>query len=209
MPTGAVHLAVRPAQPASGAISTVCGALMAREQLEVAELGSGVPCSLCLILRAATEQPVTPARELSAAGPTPTHRRVSPEGYAALGWPVTLRGDQVSLTLDGEVTALVLPTALAEQTMQVLIAHARPAPVLTHPDAPEHRVLIAGEPYGIPLPWPDEAQVVTGHLALPPTVTPRGAVTWAHLPDGHALTLCREIDLIGAIYTARHPVAQP
>ncbi|MGH3905699.1 MAG: hypothetical protein ACRDTE_16170 [Pseudonocardiaceae bacterium] len=162
---------------------------------------------MCLILHAATEKPATPLSALPPAGPAPAHRRASPEGYAALGWPVTVRGDQVLLTLDGDVTAISLPATLADQTMQILIARARPAPVLTHPDAPEYRILIAGEPYGIPLPWPDEVRVLTGHLPLPPTVTPRGAVTWAHLPDGHALTFCREIDLIGAIYTARHPVA--
>jgi hypothetical protein len=33
--------------------------------------------------------------------------------------------------------------------VHVLIAQVRPAPVLTHPDEPEHRILIAGEPYGI------------------------------------------------------------
>jgi hypothetical protein len=53
------------------------------------------------------------------------------------------------LTLDGDVTTLILPVSLAEQVMHVLIAQVRPAPVLTHPDAPEHRILIAGEPYGI------------------------------------------------------------
>jgi hypothetical protein len=205
----AVHLAVLPARSASGLISTLCGALLAMEQTEVADLGSGMPCSMCLILRAATEKPVTPVSGLSLAGPTPTHRRTSPEGYAALGWPVTVRGDQVLLTLNGDVTALILPVSLAEQVVHVLIAQARPAPVLTHPDAPEHRILIAGEPYGIPLPWPDGVRAATGHLPLPPTVTPRGAVTWAHLPDGHPLSFCREIDLLGAIHTALRPVDRP
>lgn len=134
----AVHLAVLPARSATGPISTLCGALLAREQIEAADVGSGVPCSLCLILRAATEKPVAPVGELPPAGPTPAHRRASREGYAALGWPVTVRGDQILLTLDGDVTALILPTTLAEQAMQVLITRARPAPVLTHPDAPEH-----------------------------------------------------------------------
>jgi hypothetical protein len=179
------------------------------EQIEVADLGSGMPCSMCLILRAATEQPVTPVGELSLTGPTPIHRRASPEGYAALGWPVTVRGDQVLLTLNGDVTALILPVSLAEQVAHVLIAQARPAPALTHPDAPEHRILIAGEPYGIPLPWPDEVRVATGHLPLPPTVTPRGTVTWAHLPDGHPLSFCREIDLLGAVHTTLRPLNRP
>lgn len=203
-----VHLAALPAPSASGLISTLCGALLAMEQTEVADQGSGVPCSICLILRAAAENPVTPVDGLPLAGPTPTHRRANPEGYAALGWPVTVRGDQVLLNLDGDVTALILPVSLAEQVVHVLITQARPAPVLTHPDAPEHRILIAGEPYGIPLPWPEEVRVATGHLPLPPTVTPRGAVTWAHLPDGHSLSFCREIDLSGALHTALRPVGR-
>jgi hypothetical protein len=203
-----VHLAVLPSRSASGLISTLCGALLAMEQTEVTDLGSGMPCSMCLILRAATEKPVTPVGGLPLAGPTPTHRRASPEGYAALGWPVTVRGDQVLLTLDGDVTALILPVSLAEQVVHVLIAQARPIPVLTHPDTPEHRILIAGEPYGIPLPWPDEVRVATGHLPLPPTVSPRGTVTWAHLPDGHPLSFCREIDLLGAVHTALRPVSR-
>jgi hypothetical protein len=176
------------------------------EQTEVADQGSGVPCSMCLILRAAAEKPVTPVGELPLAGSTPIHRRASPEGYAALGWPVPVRANQVLLTLNGDVTGLILPVSLAEQVAHILIAQARPAPVLTHPDAPEHRILIAGEPYGIPLPWPDEIQAATGNLPLPPTVTPRGAVTWVHLPDGHPLSFCWEIDLLGAVHNALRPV---
>jgi hypothetical protein len=48
-----------------------------------------------------------------------------------------VRGDQVLLTLDGDVTTLILPVSLAEQVVHALIAQARPAPVLTHPDAPD------------------------------------------------------------------------
>ncbi len=179
------------------------------EQTEPADLGSGMPCSLCLILRATTDKPVTPVDELPLPGPTPTHRRAGPEGYAALGWPVTVRGDQVMLTLDGDVTALILPVSLAEHVAHIVTAQARPAPVLIHPDAPQHRILIAGEPYGIPLAWPDEVRLATGQLPLPPTVTPRGAVTWAHLPDGHPLSFCREIDLLGAVHTALRPAGKP
>lgn len=66
-----VHLAVLPARSAAGPITTLCGALLATEQIEAADVGSGMPCSMCLILRAATEKPVTPVGELPAAGPTP------------------------------------------------------------------------------------------------------------------------------------------
>lgn len=205
----AVHLAVLPARSASGLISTFCGALLATEQTEPANLGSGMPCSQCLIFRATTEKPITPADELPLAGPTPTHRRASPEGYAALGWPVTVRNDQVRLTLNGDVTALILPVNPAEHVVHIVTAQARPAPVLTHPDVPQHRILIAGEWYRVPLAWPDEVRVATGQLPLPPTVIPRGTVTWAHLPDGHPLSFCREIDLLSAVHTALRPIGRP
>lgn len=190
-------------------ISTLCAAMLVVEQVETADLGAGMPCPRCRILRTATERPVTSARGLPAVGPTPIHRRARPEGYAALGWPITVRGDQVLLTLGGDVSALVLPTTLAEQTVQVLTGRARPVPVLANPSAPQHRILITGEPFGIPLPWPDEVHTATGHLPLPPTMTPRGAITWAHLPDGHVLSFCREIDVRDAVHTALHPTGEP
>lgn len=200
----AVHLAVLPARSSMGMISTLCAAMLGVEQAEITDLGVGMPCTRCLILHTTTDRPVTSVGELPIGGPTPIHRRASPEGYAVLGWPVTVRGDQVRLTLGGEVSALVLPTTLAEQTMEVLARQARPAPVLVNPYIPEHRILITGEPFGIPLPWPDEIHPVIGHLPLPPTVTPRGAVTWAHLPEGHVLSFCREIDVRGAVRTVLH-----
>lgn len=204
-----VHLAVLSARPMLGMISTLCGAMLTLEPVETADLGVSMACISCVMLRATTERPVTSVGALPPGGPTPIRRRASPEGYAALGWPITVRGDQVLLTLGGDVSALVLPTTLAEQTVEILAGRARPAPVLANPYAPEHRILITGESFGIPLPWPDEVHAATGQLPLPPTVTPRGAVTWAHLPDGHALSFCREIDVCDAIRTALQPIGQP
>ncbi|MCA1676025.1 MAG: hypothetical protein LC799_28910 [Actinobacteria bacterium] len=203
-----VHLATVPARTSPGVISTLCGALATLEQIEIVELDSGPGCSSCLSYQDTAEQPVIPG-ESTAEGPTPPHRRASPEGYAALGWPVIMRGDQVLLILGDQLSALVLPTTLAEQATQILAERARPAPALAHPDAPQHQILITGEPYGVLLPWPTDVLTVLGHLPLPPTLTPRGAVAWVHLPDGHALTFCREIDLIAAIHSARYPQAQP
>jgi hypothetical protein len=203
-----VHLAVLPAQTAPGVTSTLCGALTALEQIDQIDLDTGPSCRRCLTYQAAADQPITPG-ESAAEGPTPPHRRAGPEGYAALGWPVVIRGDQVLLTLNDQFSALVLPSTLAQQTSRILAARARPAPVLTHPDAPQQQILITGEPYGALLPWPDDVHLVIGHLPLPPTLTPRGTVAWLHLPDGHALTFCREIDLISAVHTARYPLSQP
>lgn len=49
------------------------------------------------------------------------------------------------------------------------------------------------------VPWPSGVHRVTGALLLPPTATARGPITWIHPPEPHALTLCREIDVIAAI----------
>ncbi|MGH4020079.1 MAG: hypothetical protein ACRDT0_12765, partial [Pseudonocardiaceae bacterium] len=57
-----------------------------------------------------------------------------------------------------------------------------------HPDAPGHRVFLAGEPFGAELPWPPGVQPVTASLPL---------------------TTCREIDLCVAACTALRPPPAP
>jgi hypothetical protein len=77
----------------------------------------------------------------------------------------------------------------------------RTAPVLAHPSTPEHHLVLAGERYGVTLPWPPQVHQVTGVLLLPPTVTPRGPITWTQHPQHNSLQLCREIDIFGALRT--------
>lgn len=123
------------------------------------------------------------------------------DSYRLWGWPVSLRGDQVSLSLDRDVVAVIAPASLANKVQAILTERRCPAGLLTHPCAPEHRVLLAGEPYGVPLPWPSVVDLACGSLLLPPPMTPRGPVTWTDFPDRNALTLCREIDLFAAVRT--------
>lgn len=52
------------------------------------------------------------------------------------------------------------------------------------------------------LPWPSQVHRVTGVLLLPPTVTPRGPITWTRPPREDSLQLCREIDLFLAMRAA-------
>ncbi|MGH4016876.1 MAG: hypothetical protein ACRDSL_23700 [Pseudonocardiaceae bacterium] len=203
-----VHLATLPAPAPLRTLTTLCGALFTGEQVETVPPGTGMPCTMCLIHRTATEEPIPPA-ETAPGGPMIWTRRATPPGYAALGWPVVVRGDQVLLSVGTDLVALVMPTTLAEQAADLLASRERPAPILAHPHAPEHRIVLAAEPYGIELPWPAEIRATTGHLPLPPTVTPSGPVTWAHLPDGHALTFCREIDLFAAIRTLTQTSQSP
>lgn len=128
--------------------------------------------------------------------------RTAATTYRAWDWPVTLRHDQISLDLRHEAVALIIPTLLATDVTRILRQRRCPTPVLAHPYVPEHRVLLAGEQFGVALPWPSTVHRVTGSLLLPPTATPRGPVTWVQPPEPHALRLSREIDLLGALRTA-------
>ncbi|MGH3769670.1 MAG: hypothetical protein ACRDS0_28110 [Pseudonocardiaceae bacterium] len=110
-------------------------------------------------------------------------------------------GDRVGLKLDPDVSALAIPAPLCVEVTQILIRRRCAPAVLLHPYAPEHRIVIVGERYGMALPWPAQVHKVTGILILPPTITPRGPITWAHPARADSLSACREIDLFGALRT--------
>ncbi|MGH3883986.1 MAG: hypothetical protein ACRDRY_10030 [Pseudonocardiaceae bacterium] len=129
-------------------------------------------------------------------------RPAAAASYQGWGWPVTLRRDQIWLALDHDVVALVVPALLAVDVAAILSTRRCSPLVLAHPYAPEHRVLLAGERYGVALPWPLGVCRITGNVLLPPTLTARGPVTWVHPPRPDALRLSREIDLIAALRTA-------
>jgi hypothetical protein len=73
--------------------------------------------------------------------------------------------------------------------------------VLAHSYAPEHHLILTGERFGAPLPWPPSVQQITGPLMLPPTMTPRGPITWVRPPRQDSLHSYREIDVFGALHT--------
>lgn len=163
----------------------------------------------------ATPVPVPPPTPVSTPtiGPLTDDTRPRPAAldYHAWGWPVTLRRNQVWLTLEPDTVALVIPALPAAQVTAILSQRHCPPPVLVHPDTPEHRLLLAGEPYGVTLPWPPGVHRATGALPLPPTRTPHGPVTWVHPPQPDALRLCREVDVFAALRTAlrNDPLADP
>ncbi|MGH3931533.1 MAG: hypothetical protein ACRDTF_16360, partial [Pseudonocardiaceae bacterium] len=74
--------------------------------------------------------------------------------YRGWGWPVILRGEQVWLELESEAVALLIPVALATEVTAALTDRHCPSAMLVHPYAPEHRVLLTGEPFPVVLPWP-------------------------------------------------------
>lgn len=121
--------------------------------------------------------------------------------YLAWGWPLTVRGARVLLSLGGEVMAIALSVELTDAVTAVLDARQRAGPVVADPGVPEYRVLLAGEPFGIPLPWPPGVHALCGEVALPPTPTPLGPVCWHRCPTCPDLRACREIDIFGAVQT--------
>ncbi len=127
--------------------------------------------------------------------------------YREWGWPVRSSADQVLLDLGDECTAIVLPAGLAQAVTAILAGRDRRAPVLVNPCAPQERTLVAGEPYGVPLPWPGAVRLVTGALALPPSTTPFGPLRWEKLPPDPSLAGCREIDIFSAVHTTLHAAA--
>ncbi len=107
--------------------------------------------------------------------------------YQAWGWPVTQRRDQIVLDLHGDVSAIAIPIPLCAEFTQILTArHCAPA-VLAHSDIPEHHNLLTGEGYGCPLPWPPGVHQLAGALMLPPTMMPRGRITWRQPPRQDSL----------------------
>jgi len=181
-----VHLAALPSGAEASSLATaLCGTTLAADDVETVTPGTGVPCSRCLLCQDGAVLP-----------PLPSVRT-----YQEWGWPVTVCGDQVLLAMGAEVTALVLSVGLAEAVTAILTGRDRRAPVLVNPGAPEDRVLLAGEPYGVPLPWPARVRVVTGTLPLPPSTSPFGPIRWQQRPTTPNLSGCREIDIFGAVHT--------
>lgn len=152
-----VHLIQLPVRGEAGAVSALCGMLLAAAELETVTPGQGAPCTLCFLAHLSG----------GSAGSAPP---------------------QPATTMPVDTTGL-----LATRRCR--------APMLVHPSTPAYRILLTGEPYGIPLPWPDEVRIATGHLPLPPTRTATGPVSWAQLHHDHMLGCCREIDVFGALHT--------
>jgi hypothetical protein len=196
-----VHVVPLPTDGQAGAVGAVCGAALMLEDIETVTPGVGMPCTVCVVNHAVTG--ATPAGDPLAGAPDGADSAGPTVGgvcYQRWGWPVTLHRDQVRLSLHRGVSALAIP--LGTEVIEILTQRRCAPLVLAHPYAPDHHVLLAGERYGVALPWPAQVHRVTGVLLLPPTVTPRGPITWVRPPQPDSLRLCREIDLFAALRTA-------
>lgn len=185
-----VHLVSLRDRSEAGMVATFCGALMSLEVMETVTPGQGMPCDACVRYHVSVTTPVV---ELIPAG------LVDGAAYGAWGWPITEHCDQMRLNLDGEVSAIAVQTLLSTELIQTLTARRCAPAVLAHPDFPEHHIVLAGERYGVTLPWPPSVHQIVGTLLLPPTMTPRGPITWIQPPHEDSLRLSREIDVFGAL----------
>ena len=197
-----VHVIPLPTDMQADAVRALCGVLLRLHDIETVAPGEGMPCAVCVINHTSD---TTPAVKLHASDPDSSDVPCPIGGvtYRAWGWPVSCHRDQTWLSLTTDVVALVIPALLAAEVSVILAARRCPPLVLVHPEAPGYWFVLAGERYGVVLPWPPGVHRATGaHLLLPPTVTPRGPVTWVHSPLPDALQLCREVDVFAAVRTA-------
>ena len=209
-PDHTVHLVPVPLREEGdgSAVSGLCGTRLRRGRIETVAVGEGVWCTLCFIVHVTGAVPAPDA----AREPGATARVGAVLAYRELGWPVTARAGQVSLNLDLDLdaVAVVIPAGPAARAAQILDERRCPPAMLTHPALATHRVVVAGERYGVALGWPTGVHRVTGTLLLPPTVTTHGPVRWVRPPRQHTLRLCREIDVCAALNTAlREPPPSP
>ncbi|MGH3720217.1 MAG: hypothetical protein ACRDRI_15505 [Pseudonocardiaceae bacterium] len=201
-----VHLV--PLPPAHQAGVAFCGALLRRDLVETVRPGQGMPCTLCITNHPHAGPPpatavVPPAERISRT----TDPLTAAACYRTWGWPVAPRGTQVWLDLEPDTVALTIPAPLATQAAKILAQwHRRPL-ILIHPDAPEHRVMLAGERHRTAPPYPRSVHRTTGALPLPPTTTPGGQLTWVCPPQAGPLRLCREFEVFAALRTASRPLS--
>jgi hypothetical protein len=196
-----VHLVPMPDGDLAGTVGTLCGALLSLEAIETVNFGQGMPCTMCVLhqvsITAPVVEPPVDSPDSEGAG------LINGVAYQAWGWPVIQHRDQTRLRLDCNVSAIAIPILLSTELTQILIErHCDPA-VLAHPYTPEHHLILTGERFGTPLPWPPDVHQVTGVLMLPPTMTPRGPMTWIQPPHQDSLHLSREIDVFAALRTIR------
>jgi hypothetical protein len=194
-----VHLVPMLDGRVAGVVGTLCGALLSLEKIEAVSSGQGMPCMMC-----ALHQVNATARVVESPAGSPDSEGtglINGAAYQAWGWPVIQHRDQIRLSLDCDVSAIAVPILLSAEVTQILTErHCVPA-VLAHPYALEHHLILVGERFGVALPWPPSVQQVIGAVMLPPTMTPRGPITWVQPPCQDSLHFSREIDVFSALRT--------
>jgi hypothetical protein len=194
-----VHLVPMLDARVADTVGTLCGALLSLEEIEALSPGQGMSCMMCALHQVNATAPVveSPAGSPDSEGTGLINGAV----YQAWDWPVIQHRDQIRLSLDSDVSAIEVPILLSAEVTQILTErHCAPA-VLAHPYAPQRHLILVGERFGVALPWPPSVQQVIGAVMLPPTMTPRGPITWVQPPRQDSLHLSREIDVFSALHT--------
>jgi hypothetical protein len=197
--THVMHLASLPDRHVAGTVDTLCGAVLSVDDIDIDTVTSspGMPCTLCLLHHITATAPavVTPVDSPDShdAG------LLNEVTYQSWAWPVTQHRDQLRLRLDCDISAIAIPLPLSTEIIQLLtVRHCDPA-VLAHPDTPDHHLILTGEKFPTPLPWPPGVHQITDTLTLPPTNTPHGPITWIRPPHQDSPHLSREIDVFAAL----------
>ncbi|HET9253917.1 MAG TPA: hypothetical protein VFO16_01790 [Pseudonocardiaceae bacterium] len=187
----------RPALAEASALVALCREVLIPGDIETVNPGEGMPCTRC-VLRHATFAEGLLSRALDP--PDTVEPPLNGLTYQQWGWPVTVHNGQVRLSLDHDVSALMIPSPLGSRVTSILNQRRCAPPVLADPCAPERYIVLTGERYGLQLPWPERTHELTGVVLLPPTRTPRGPIIWIKTPQPDSLHLCREIDLFAALH---------
>lgn len=184
-----VHLLPLVARVTSGTndASAICGAPLRLSDVETVVPGAGVWCTICVLTQLTGSR--GPSRSTPAGIDGRAQCREAAAGYRALGWPTAVQPGRVSLNLDLEIdaVALVIPAALGADVVDILVRRRCTPAVLSHPALPDHRIVLAGERYGAPLPWPTGVHRVTGTLVLRPPSPRTGRSAGC---DHHSPTRC-------------------
>jgi hypothetical protein len=172
---------------------------MPADSIETVTPGEGGWCTLCFIVHV-TGGPPPPDPVGSS---TLEQRLAGIATYRTLGWPLLLHGEDVSLALRPlNAVALVIPAILGTEVTELLVQRRCSPSVLVHPALPAHRIILASDPYPVPLGWPTAVHQITATLPLPPTMTTHGPVLWLRAPEPNGQRLCREFDVFAALHTA-------
>ncbi|MGH4027259.1 MAG: hypothetical protein ACRDRV_22035 [Pseudonocardiaceae bacterium] len=123
-PDHTVHLVGVPLGEPGGGVSGLCGARLRPGRIETVAPGEGVWCTSCFVAHVTGAAPVPDA----AGEGGPAARVAAVVAYRELGWPVTVRAEQVSLNLDLDLdaVALVIPAELTTRVTEILTRRRSP-----------------------------------------------------------------------------------
>jgi hypothetical protein len=199
-----VHMIPLPTDERVGVVGALCGAALMVHDIEIVTLGESMPCTMCVVTQALgtvpTGEPGADAAGLAAGG----------VAYQGWGWPVTLHRDQVQLNLHRGVSARAIPLPLATEATEILTRRRCTPPVLAHPYAPDHHIVLTGERYGAPLPCPGPTRCTrsTASYCCPPP-SPHAGRSPGYSPRRRTHSSCAARSISWGHCAPRYATPQP